>query len=284
MKKFISLNAKSVLMYTFMITMAFVIETLAIIDRNPMMYIIPIVLVWMIFAGFMALFSRCKFIKDELIVFGDFLVQENSRIQKKHNIKFNDVEDYRHEILPSDVDSYFNPIKLSYKARQQYLSLYGYSTIECITFYLKDGKKECLITNRYSKKQITEINLLLKQKISSSSFDIDYNSINSDKKEKVSIQRFKYPKYIVLFMILYIVTFGIFAIHSWNLGGDAINGYVNGNEHFVSSHGTDTLVTYQEWILNYYLGIAMFISAALLFPSVFIYHIKNWLSMRNRNN
>jgi hypothetical protein len=282
MKKFISLNARSLTMYTFILLIAFGIEISAIFSENPMMYIIPAVLVWMIFAGFMGLFSRCKFTNDELIIFGDFLIEENSKIQKKHIIKLLEVKDYKHETLPSGVDSYFNPIKLSYNQIYQYISMYNYNIIKCITFYLKDGKKECLITNRYSKKQVEEIDSILLEKISKS-FDnnIVYNSISSNENERVSIPKIKYPRYITALSVIFALTFGIFAIHSWNLGGDAINGYINGSEHFVSQHGTDTMVTYEEWILNYYFGIAMFISAALFFPSVLIYHMRDWLKKVN---
>ena len=281
MKRFISINARSTIMYLIMVTMALGIEISAIISESPMMFLLPFVIIWMIVGGFFGFFSRFKIDENSIIISGDFLVEEKRKIQKKHNIRFSEVTDYKKEQLKSNMDSYFNPIKQSTNTRQQYLTMYGYSTIKCITFYLKDGTKECLITNRYSTKQIEQLDSLLRNYVNKSfKNDIDYNLQEESDKEEVTISRIKYPKYINIFFILFFITFVIFAVHSGILGGDAHNGFVSGDDYYVSSHGRDTLVTYEEWRLNYILGIFMFISAALLFPSAIHFHIKQWLKDR----
>ena len=278
MKRYISINARSIIYYSIMVTMAIGIEIGAIISGNAMMFLLPFVVIWIIVGGFFGFFSRFKIDENSIEISGDFLVEEKRKIQKKHNIKFSDVVDYKKEQLSSDLDSYFNPIKLTANTRHQYLTMYGYSTIKCITFYLKDGSKECLIINRYSTKQIDQLNSLLNKYIHKS-FDqeIEYNSQKADDNQEVTIKRLKYPKFINVFFVLFFITFVVFAIHSGMLGGDAHNGFISGDLYYVSSHGRDTLVSYDEWRLNYNLGILMFISAGLLFPSAIIFHIRQWL-------
>lgn len=268
-------------MYLIMVTIGLGIEISAIISRNPMMYILPFVVIQFIIGGFFGLFSRFKISEISIEISGDFLVEEKRKIQKKHSIRFSEVVDYKKEQLNSGLDSYFKPIKLTANTRQQYLTMYGYSTIKCITFYLKDGSKECLITNRYSIKQMAQLDSLLEKYIHKSfENDIEYSLQKESDNQEATISRLKYPKYINIFFVLFFITFVIFAIHSGVLGGDAHNGFVSGDDYYVSSHGNDTLVTYDEWRLNYNLGILMFVSAGLLFPSAIHFHIKQWLKDR----
>jgi hypothetical protein len=281
MRRFISINARSIIYYSIMVTMALGIEISAIISDNAMMYLLPFVVIWIIVGGFFGFFSRFKIDDSSIEISGDYLVEEKRKIQKKHSIQFSDVIDYKKEQLSSGIDSYFNPIKLTANIRQQYLTMYGYSTIRCVTFYLKDGSKECLITNRYSAKQLEQLDSLLEKYIQKSyDQEIEYNSQKEMDNQQATISKLKYPKYINVFFILFFITFVTFAIHSSILGGDAHNGFISGDLYYVSSHGRDTLVSYEEWRLNYILGILMFISAGLLFPSAIIFHIKQWLKDR----
>ncbi|MDD3477843.1 MAG: hypothetical protein PHP32_03120, partial [Candidatus Izemoplasmatales bacterium] len=257
------------------------IEVSAIISGNAMMFILPFVVIWIIVGGFFGFFSRFKIDENSIEISGDFLIEEKRKIQKKHSIQFSDVIDYKKEQINSDIDSYFNPIELTSNTRQRYLTMYGYSTIMCISFYLKDGSKECLITNRYSTKQIEQLELLLDKYIRKSvDQEIEYNSQKENDNREITISRLKYPKYINVFFTLFLITFVTYAIHSGILGGDAHNGFISGDLYYVSSHGRDTLVSYEEWRLNYILGILMFISAGLLFPSTIHFRIRQWLKER----
>ena len=281
MKRFISFNIKSIAMYVFVVLIDIGIIAGSISSRNPMMFLFPFVGAWMLFAFFMALFSRCTYGKESIIIHGDFLIREKEKIQKKHIIKYEDILDYKNEFLPSGVDSHFNPIKIGYNTRNQYLSFYNYHKIQCITFYLKNGTKACLIINRYSNNQVEKMYDILNHKVNKSYYEnIQYNKSTSQDEDTVSIEWFKYPKFMYVLFAMYFITFVAFAIHSGTLGGDALNGFERAGEYYVSSHGTDTLVTYQEWRTNYILGIAMTTSAILLFPTAIIYHIVNWFKER----
>lgn len=281
MKRFISINARSIISYSIMVTMSLGIEISAIISGNAMMFLLPFVVIWIIVGGFFGFFSRFKIDENSIEISGDFLIEEKRKIQKKHSIQFSDVIDFKKEQLSSDIDSYFNPIDLNSNTRHQYLAIYGYRTIMCISFYLQDGSKECLITNRYSTKQIEQLELLLDKYIRKSvDQEIEYNSQKENDNREITISRLKYPKYINVFFALFLITFVIYAIHSGILGGDAHNGFISGDLYYVSSHGRDTLVSYEEWRLNYIFGILMFISAGLLFPSTIHFRIRQWLKER----
>ena len=281
MRRFVSFNLKSIITYTFVIAFVVGIEVLSIIDRNPMAFILPIVGAWMLFAFFMSLFSRCKFTEEGIKISGDFLIDQNSKIQKKHYIKYSDVAYYRNEKLPSGLDSNHNEIRMNDRTRQQYLSFYNYKYIRCLTFYLKDGRKQCLILNRYSENQVNHMYRILKERVHRTYVeDIEFTKTTSYDEDNVNVERIKFPTVIIIFFVLYFITFIAFAIHSGMIGGDALNGYKTATEYVVSSHGRDTVVTAEEWNLNYTLGISMGISSALLFPSAAFFFIRRWFKNR----
>lgn len=62
-----------------------------------------------------------------------------------------------------------------------------------------------------------------------------------------------------------------FFVETAALGGDALNGYVNGGHYFVSSHGSDTEVSQGLWTLSRIHGVAMMISVPLgMFAMAFL--------------
>ncbi|MBU2994448.1 hypothetical protein Q4555_06250 [Octadecabacter sp. 1_MG-2023] len=72
----------------------------------------------------------------------------------------------------------------------------------------------------------------------------------------------KYEKRVFL---AFFALFGTFFVHSMIIGGDAINGYRDGNDFYVSSHGVDTAVSEAAWNLSATLGGLTIVGFAFVF-------------------
>jgi hypothetical protein len=68
-----------------------------------------------------------------------------------------------------------------------------------------------------------------------------------------------------LLIIAYLLVFLAAAGNSVYLGGDALNGYAQNGHYYVSSHGTTTEVTEEEWSKSLWLHQTMFYMAPVAF-------------------
>lgn len=71
-----------------------------------------------------------------------------------------------------------------------------------------------------------------------------------------------------------IPSFFIFLVYSLAIGGDALNGYVEGDKYFVSSHGTNTEVSEFIFNVSWYLGFTMM---STFIPMIVFGSLSNWL-------
>jgi len=69
-----------------------------------------------------------------------------------------------------------------------------------------------------------------------------------------------YPTFVLVF-----VNFFVFVCFSIALGGDALNGYINGGHYFVCAHGGCVEVSRSVWTYSYWHAISAFIGIALVF-------------------
>lgn len=69
-------------------------------------------------------------------------------------------------------------------------------------------------------------------------------------------------------------SFIIFFVYSVLLGGDALNGHISGDKHFVCAHGECKEVWPIFYSISWYLGVLMFSTCA---PAVGFGVASNWL-------
>jgi hypothetical protein len=66
-------------------------------------------------------------------------------------------------------------------------------------------------------------------------------------------------------LILALVNFFVFIYYSLSLGGDALNGYIDGTHYFLCAHGGCVEVSRSIWTYSYWHAISAFIGIALVF-------------------
>ncbi|ERP94326.1 hypothetical protein Q669_05470 [Labrenzia sp. C1B10] len=85
----------------------------------------------------------------------------------------------------------------------------------------------------------------------------------------------------VLSSLVGVPSFFLFLICSILLGGDALNGHVIGDQHFVCAHGECKEVWPFFFNISWYLGVAMI---STLTPAVFLGATSQWLLKEERSS
>lgn len=275
MRRFVSVNVRSIGIYAFAMLICCLI-IYGIIRSDPYLLVVfAPVSGWIMISFNLLLFSRCKFLEDEIVISGDFTLEKDQQIQKRHLIKYDDIEYCKIENLKNGLNTNHNEVKLTNKRVEEYRFFYGYDNIRCITFYMKNDEKQSLIINRYSEKQINEMFYLLRNKnMNISDYQVDESYLPPKK---------TYPRYLMVTMIITLVIFIGFSIYSNIIGGDAINGmnadkyyedFVAGN-YYVSSHGHYTKVSFNVWLSNLILGYLSILMFVIFFALQSIHYFKN---------
>lgn len=266
MKRFISINNRSIGIYFFAILFC-VFFSYSILCSNAYLLIVftPVIL-WILISFNLILFSRCSFMKDKIVIRGDFNLDKRQQIQKHHIINYKDIDYCKLENLEKGYNSNNEILNLSNRRKSDYQFFYGYNTIKCITFYLNNATKKGLVVNRYSTKQINDMINILNMK------NIDVTRFTDNQQY---FPRESYPVYLRIVTTITIILFIGFSVYSSIIGGDSINGlqanehyesYVAGN-HYICSHGDCEQVTYTVWLTNLIFGIitiAMFLITLVL--------------------
>ena len=173
-KTIITLGIRSILVFSLgTVLISFALYQL-MNNNDPIKFVFLPVFTYLYIVVIFMSFRHVRFKKDHFIIRGDFGVLKD-QIQKRTIIHYKDIKQFELKPLGDHINTRGEKLQFRFKYGNERAFIYGSSPLQCIEITHGD-KVDCLVINKYSKKQLNQILEILKEQTkqiqNSSSIDL----------------------------------------------------------------------------------------------------------------
>lgn len=160
-KTIITLGIRSILVFSLgTVLISFALYQL-MNNNDPIKFVFLPVFIYLYIVVIFMSFSHVRFKKDHFIIRGDFGVLKD-QIQKRTIIHYKDIKQFELKPLVDHINTSGEKLVYRFKYGNERAFIYGSSPLQCIEITHGD-KVDCLVINKYSKKQLNQILEILKE-------------------------------------------------------------------------------------------------------------------------